>query len=305
MKKDRKSPRVDIHQHVTDRIIAAIEKGAGSFEMPWHRSGLDLSRPSNVDTGRAYRGVNVVALWVAAQSRGYATGVWGTYRQWQKANAQVRKGEKATLVVFYKDFEVEEQDPATGATTTETRLFARASAVFNGDQVDGWEPAVIERPNAVEAVAQADAFVQGTGADIRHGGDRAFYRPSSDHIQMPPMEAFRDTSSSTATEGYYSTLLHELTHWTGSDKRCDRQFGQRFGDQAYAMEELVAELGAAFLCADLGITLQPRQDHAAYIASWLKALKNDKKAVFTAASKANQAVDFLTGLQPETIEAAA
>ena len=207
MKKDRKSPRVDIHQHVTDRIIAAIEKGAGSFEMPWHRSGLDLSRPSNVDTGRAYRGVNVVALWVAAQSRGYATGVWGTYRQWQKANAQVRKGEKATLVVFYKDFEVEEQDPATGATTTETRLFARASAVFNGDQVDGWEPPVIERPNAVEAVAQADAFVQGTGADIRHGGDRAFYRPSSDHIQMPPMEAFRDTSSSTATEGYCMSSL--------------------------------------------------------------------------------------------------
>ena len=150
----------------------------------------------------------------------------------------------------------------------------------------------------------AEAFISATGADIRHGGQCAFYRPATDHIQMPERELFTGTQTSSATEAYYGTLLHELTHWTGAKTRCARNLTGRFGSQAYAMEELVAELGSAFLSAELGITPVPRPDHAGYIASWLKVLKEDKRAIFTAASKAAQAADFLQQFQPGTDEAA-
>jgi antirestriction protein ArdC len=183
---------------------------------------------------------------------------------------------------------------------------ARASYVFNADQVDGFEaPPLPEPKDPAQILDRAEAFIAATGADIRHGGNRAFYRFPDDFIQMPERERFMGTETSTATESYYSTLLHELTHWTGSAKRCDRAFGKRFGDEAYAVEELVAELGAAFLCADLGITLEPRADHAAYIDNWLKVLKADKKAIFTAASQAAKATDYLAGLQATEITEAA
>lgn len=162
-----------------------------------------------------------------------------------------------------------------------------------------------EPKDPAQILDAAEAFVAATGADIRHGGNHAFYRFPDDFIQMPERERFMGTETSTATESYYGTLLHE-THWTGCAKRCDREFGKRFGDDAYAVEELVAELGAAFLCDDLGITLEPRPDHAAYLDNWLKVLKADKKAIFTAASQAAKATDYLAGLQAtEVTEAAA
>ncbi|MCH8522907.1 zincin-like metallopeptidase domain-containing protein [Glycocaulis sp.] len=292
------STRPDIHTQITNQIIEAIEQGAGDWQMPWHRTGEGLNRPLNADTGNAYRGINVLSLWVAAEVRGFSTGLWGTYRQWQAKGAQVRKGEKASLVIFYKEYDAEDIDTETGETTDGKRRFARASYVFNADQVDGYErPEPPEAINPVEAIAQADAFIRTTGAKISHGGDRAYYRPSSDSIQMPEPSRFLGTPTSSATECYYSTLLHELTHWTGHAKRCDRQFGERFGDEAYAMEELVAELGAAFLCADLGIALTPRPDHAAYIDHWLKVLKADNRAIFTAAAQAAKAGEFLEKLQ--------
>ena len=297
--------RIDVYTQVTNNIIAAIEAGAGDWQMPWHRSGEGLNRPVNIDTNNAYRGINVVSLWAAAQARGFGTGTWGTYRQWQNNGAQVRKGEKASLVVFYKEFDVEE---ATDDSETEQgkRLMARASWVFNADQVDGYAaPSLPEPTDPVQVLDKAERFIAGTGAVVRHGGSRAFYRPSDDIIQMPERERFLGSETSTATESYYATLLHELTHWTGHDRRCDRQFGKRFGDDAYAMEELVAELGAAFLCADLGVTLIPRPDHAAYIDNWLKVLKVDKKAIFTAASQAAKATDYLGGLQSADITEAA
>ncbi|ADZ69035.1 ArdC family protein [Polymorphum gilvum] len=297
--------RIDVYTQVTNNIIAAIEAGAGDWQMPWHRSGEGLNRPVNIDTSKAYRGINVVSLWASAQARGFITGTWGTYRQWQANGCQVRKGEKSSLVVFYKEFEVEERND-TGETEHGKRLMARASWVFNADQVDGYEaPALPEPKDPVATVAAAERFITATGAIIRHGGTRAFYRPSDDIIQMPERERFLGTETSTATESYYATLLHELTHWTGDTRRCDRQFGKRFGDDAYAVEELVAELGAAFLCADLGVTLTPRPDHAAYIDSWLKVLKADKKAIFAAASAAAKATDFLAGLQATNITEAA
>jgi antirestriction protein ArdC len=178
-------------------------------------------------------------------------------------------------------------------------LFARASWVFNADQADRWTPPATSERNVVEAIDQAEAFTAATGADVRHGGDGAYYRRSDDHVQMPDRERFTGSATSTPTETYYATLLHELTHWMGHEGRLDRDLSGRFGNEAYAMEELVAGLGAAFLCADLLITNAPRLDHAACIANWLEVLKRDKRAIFTAARKAAQATDYLTSLQPK------
>lgn len=287
--------RFDIHQHITDQIVATIEKGAGEFRLPWH-SGGNIICPTNIASRKAYRGVNIIALWAASEARGFTTGVWGTYRQWAEAGAQVRKGEKSSYVVFYKEIDVAAEE---GNVETETRMFARATPVFSAEQVEGYTP--LARPEStVEPIAVADAFVQATQARIEHGGSRAYYRPSTDSIQLPLREDFIGTTTSTPQEAYYSTLLHELTHWTSHTDRCDRQLGKRFGDDAYAMEELVAELGAAFLCAELGITSDPRDDHAQYLASWLKVMKGDKKAIFTAASAASKAVTYLQGLQLTT-----
>jgi antirestriction protein ArdC len=289
-----KSERFDIHQHITDQIIAAIESGAGEFRLPWHRSAGNIMRPVNIASKNAYRGVNILTLWATADEKGYSSGTWGTYKQWAEAGAQVRKGENSAYIVFYKEITVGSDD----SDEAETRLFARATPVFAAEQVDGFAPPVIETPaTVIPPIEQAEAFVAKTGASITHGGSRAFYRPSTDSIQLPPREAFIGSPTSTAAEAYYSTLLHELTHYTSHESRCNRQLGKRFGDDAYAMEELVAELGAAFLCADLGISDAPRPDHAQYLDHWLTVMKADKKAIFTAASKASEAVTFLAALQ--------
>jgi antirestriction protein ArdC len=290
--------RIDVHQAVTDQIIAAIEAGVTTWQMPWHRTGEGLNRPTNIDTGNAYRGVNVVALWASAQIRGYSNGIWGTYRQWANQQCQVRKGEKASLIVFYKELDITRDGTHSEEQAQDTVMFARASWVFNADQVDGYEPPqAASAPAAVASIDVADSFIRATGADIRHGGTRAFYRHADDFIQMPERERFLGSATSSPTETYYATLLHELTHWTGHEKRCDRQFGERFGDEAYAMEELVAELGAAFLCTDVGISAELRPDHAQYIDHWLKVMKADKKAIFTAAAQAAKAAEFLKQLQ--------
>ena len=289
--------RFDIHQHIIDKIVNAIERGAGDFLLPWHRSAGNIMRPVNIASKKAYRGVNVVALWAYAEEFGYSSGTWGTYKQWTEAGAQVRKGEKAAYVVFYKELEFA-ADPESGDAETATRLFARATPVFAAEQVDGYQVPVIDLPaTVITPIEHAEAFVAATGATIHYGGSRAFYRPSTDSIQLPPREAFIGSPTSTAAESFYSTLLHELVHYSSHPSRCNRQIGKRFGDYAYAIEELIAELGAAFLCADLGITDEPRADHAQYLASWLAVLKADKKAIFTAASKASGAAAFLAAFQ--------
>ncbi len=289
--------RNDVYEAITDRVIAAIEEGAGEWQMPWHRSGV--SRPVNALTKKPYRGVNVVALWASAEAYRYGSGFWATYRQWRELEAQVRKGERASLIVFWKELEREVEDDKTGERQRKKTLFARASWVFNADQVDGWAPPAAPERNLVQALDRAEAFTAATRADIRHGGDRAYYRRSSDHVQIPDRERFTGSATSTPTETYYATLLHELTHWSGHESRLDRDLSSRFGNEAYAMEELVAELGAAFLCADLSITNTPRPDHAAYIGNWLEVLKRDKRAIFSAARKAADATDYLASLQPE------
>jgi antirestriction protein ArdC len=280
--------RFDIHQHLTDRIVAAIEAGAGQWQMPWHR-GSGSRHPVNIASGNKYRGVNVLGLWVEAQVNGYGSHLWGTYRQWAEKGAIVRKGQKASYVVFYKEIEVASDED--NEDERKSRLFARATPVFNADQIEGLERA--SAATSVEELQDVDGFIGRTEAKVIHGGNRACFIPKLDEIHMPLRDAFTGSATSTATEAYYSTLLHELTHWTALPHRCDRDLSGRFGTEAYAMEELVAELGAAFLCAELGIAVEPRVDHAQYLAHWLKVLKADKRAIFTASSKAGEAVAFL------------
>ena len=258
--------------------------------MAYVGSGRFAFSPVNVVSKKPYRGINTVCLWAAAQAKGYCSGEWGTYQQWQDRGAQVRKGEKSTLVVFWKfanstaDSQSDGDTPAGGSQL----LFTKGYSVFNAAQVDGYTPKVdAERP-MLERIEQADAFFKAIGSDVRHGGNQAFYSPAGDYVQMPPFHAFRDGLS------YYSTLAHEHTHWTANAARCNRELGKRFGDHAYAAEELIAELGAAFTCAHLGLSTEPREDHAQYLQSWLRVLKADKRAIFTAASKAQQAADWLT-----------
>ena len=250
--------------------------------------------PLNVSSGKPYHGVNVLMLWAAAESQGFNAGTWGTYRQWQDIEAQVRKGEKSTSIVFFKELPARPEDEEE-----EKRFVARSFRVFNADQVDGYQPALPPAEDLTQRLAGVEAFVASTGAKIRHGGGRAFFSPSQDLIQMPDRARFTGTATSTPTEGYYSTLLHELTHWSGHESRLARDLSGRFGKEAYAMEELVAELGAAFLCAEQHITPQPRPDHAAYLANWLQVLKGDKRAIFSAAAKASQASTYLGQLHAQ------
>ena len=292
--------RADIYQRITDQIAAAIEAGAGKWQMPWHpgANGAAPRLPVNAATGKPYRGVNTVVLWAAGQAEGYPGAAWATYRQWAELGAQVRKGERASPVVFWKISGQEEQEDAEDGTedNRRPRMFARGYSVFNAVQVDGWEaPALPVLPES-ERIGHAEAFFAALGANIRHGGNRACYMPSLDQVRMPPFPAFRDAVA------YYATLAHEATHLTGHPSRCNRDLRGRFGEEAYAAEELVAELGAAFVCADLALAPEPRPDHAAYVASWLKVLWSDKRAIFTAAAKAQAAADWMHARQPTSAE---
>lgn len=286
----------DLHAQITNLIVTAIDQGDGVTALPWRRTGLPNCLPTNAHSKVSYNGINIVALWASAMLRGYPFGLWATYRQWAELGAQVRKGEKASTVVFYKEYAVD-ADPAD-ADDNGVRRVARASSVFNVAQVDSFAlPEMPELPPVIR-LERAEALVSSTRADIRHGGDSAFYRRraddgSGDFIQMPDERLFQAEQESQRSEDYYSVLLHELTHWTSPADRCDRALGKRFGDAAYAMEELVAELGAAFLCAELGITAKLRADHAGYIAHWLKVMKSDKRAIFTAAARASEAAVYL------------
>lgn len=290
------TPKYDVFQRVTHQIIAAIEAGAGEYRMPWNPrlcGGASVLLPHNAVGRYAYRGVNVLSLWASQQAHGYATAEWASYRQWAAAGAQVRAGEKGTMTVFFKAIDIAEDrdDDHDGGTHSRRAAFvARAAFVFNHAQVDGYEPPPTPPLPEIERHAAADTLITASGAIIHHGGPRACYVPSKDEIHLPPPGSFRDA------EAYYGTALHEMVHWSGHPNRCARDLRNRFGSEAYATEELVAELGAAFLCAELGISPEPRHDHAQYIENWLKVLRNDKRAIFTAASRASQAAAYLTDL---------
>ncbi|MEJ0051702.1 MAG: zincin-like metallopeptidase domain-containing protein [Methylovirgula sp.] len=289
----------DVYQKITNQIVSELEKGVRPWLKPWsaeHAAGK-IVRPLRAN-GMPYRGINILMLWSAAMANGFATPIWMTFKQALDLSAHVRKGEHGSLVVYADKIVRTGRDAETGEESEETIPFLKAYTVFNVEQIDGlpahYYAKAVPRGTSIQRIAHADGFFAATGAIVRHGGNRAFYSPSSDHVQMPPFEAFRDA------ESYYATLAHECTHWTRHASRLDRDFGRkRWGDGGYAMEELVAELASAFLSADLDLTPEVREDHAAYIGSWLKVLKNDKRAIFTAASHAQRAADFLHGLQQQ------
>ena len=303
--------RVDVHEAITAKIVAAIEAGAGEFQMPWHRPGVAFTLPKNALTEKTYRGSNILSLWIDADEKKFEHQTWATFKQWQELGAQVRKGEKGSLIVKYGEWVPKTaRDDAKADTGSDDadagkRLFAKAAYVFNAQQVDGYSIAPsVPRPDLTERLEHVDAFIAATRAEFREGGQRAFYRHrdskgEGDFIQMPPRNLFTGTATSTPTESYESTRLHEISHWVGAEHRLNRKFGERFGDKAYSFEELVAELSAAFLCAELEITNTPRVDHAQYIANWVAVLKGDAKAIFSAASQATRTVDYLVGLQPK------
>lgn len=280
----------DIYEKITQRILADLRDGTPTWQRPWATSGRALVPLRH--NGVPYQGVNILLPWAAAIDRGYASPHWMTYRQAKELGGQVRRGERASHVFFAKTVKkrpdgtegrpADEDDP-------EVLHVRRAYAVFNTDQIDDLpEKYRVEIPevNPGERLARCEAWFAALGVDIRHGGERAFYSPANDYIRMPPFASFR------SPEAYYATLAHECCHLTGAKDRLARDMSKR-DQESVAREELVAELGSAFLCADLGLSPEPREDHAPYIASWLKALDDDPRAVATAATQAQRAVDFL------------
>lgn len=297
--------RTDIYTRITDQIVTELEKGVRPWLKPWnaeHAAGR-ITRPLR-HNGIPYQGINTLMLWSAAVAAGYAAPIWMTFKQAKELGAHIRKGEKGASVVYANTITRTETDADTGDEAEREIPFMKGYTVFNVEQVEGL-PAQFYAPAAprldpVRRIDHAEAFFTATKADIRHGGNQAYYSVTHDYVQMPPFETFRDA------ESYYATLAHECTHWTRHPARLERDFGRkRWGDEGYAMEELVAELGSAFLSADLDLTPEPRDDHAAYIASWLEVLKDDKRAIFTAASHAQRAADFLNGLQKSAEQEAA
>lgn len=293
----------DLYQEVTDRIVEALENGVdGTWRRPWNtaRAG-DVGTPYNPCGRYFYRGMNVFMLAMSAAAAGWPTVEFATYRQWAAKGAQVRKGEKGTLTVFWTKWTPADadDDDAEDGKRRGARMVLKSAHVFNAAQVDGYSPAGAPALPEFERHAACEAAIAATGAAIVHGGDRACYIPAIDEIRMPVREAFKEPAA------YYATTFHELAHWTGAKARCDRNLSGRFGSDAYAAEELVAELAAAFLCGAYGIANEPRPDHAQYVASWLRVLKADKRAIFTAASAAQKSADFVRGFSEAEERAAA
>ena len=278
----------NLHQEITDRIVARLKAGVCPWRQPWSGKGFG-AMPRNAATGRAYSGANVLLLWSRAQESGYAAPLWLTFKQALELGANVRKGEKGETVIYVAKIVKEDKDGARRAIP-----FLKAYTVFNIAQCDNL-PAKIVAPNAAAHVVNpntrdeiADAFIASTGADVRHGEARAYYRPVGDYVNLPAFETFNGASS------YYATTFHELGHWTGAEKRLDRTFGKKFGDQAYSAEELVAELTSAFLCGEFGF--DNNDVDADYIAHWVSFLTDHSSAIITSAAAASRAVEFMRGL---------
>jgi antirestriction protein ArdC len=289
----QRTEKQDIYTRITNQIVSHLEKGVRSWVRPWnaeHAAGR-ITRPLR-HNGKPYSGINVLSLWASAMAQNFAAPIWMTFKQASELDAHIRKGEKGSLVVYADSITRKETDEKTGDEIDREIPFLKGYTVFNVEQIEGL-PGVYYAKAAptldpVARIEHAEKFFAALGATIRYGGNRAFYSIAADAIQMPPFESFQDADS------YYATLAHECTHWTGSKARLDRDFGgHRFGSEGYAVEELVAELGAAFLCADLELALEPREDHASYIATWLKVLAADNRAVFTAAAHAQRATEFI------------
>ncbi|GAJ95446.1 hypothetical protein RRH01S_12_00030 [Rhizobium rhizogenes NBRC 13257] len=301
MSRKAEGERADIYTRITDRIVADLEKGVRPWMKPWNAANTEgrITRPLR-HNGLPYSGMNVLLLWSEGMARGFTSPMWMTFKQALELGAAVRKGETGSTVVFASRFTKAETD-RNGNDVDREIPFLKAYSVFNVGQIDGLPDHYYHRPtpalDPVERIEIADRFFRNTGAVIRHGGSQAYYSPATDHIQMPPFETFRDAPS------YVATLSHESVHWVGAPLRLNRDLSRYHKDRSErAREELIAELGSCFLCADLGIApeLEPRPDHASYLQSWLTVLSNDKRAIFQAAAHAQRAVSYLHDLQGAT-----
>lgn len=268
--------KIDIYEEVTAQIVSALEAGVAPWVKPW-KDGAQPDLPYNASSGREYNGINQILLGMQA----YSSNGWLTFKQAKDLGGSIRKGEKSTIVVYWQFLRQGEDGDVR------TIPLIKAYRVFNLDQCEGIDEGKLKRHVPAQAGEGGfNAVARDAGAIVNHGGSKAFYNPSSDHIVVPSIDVF------TSASAYEATLAHELVHWTGHKSRCNREFGKRFGNEAYAFEELVAEIGAAFACARLGVEQEGLQ-HAEYVSAWLKVLKDDKRAIFTAASKARDAVNFL------------
>lgn len=297
----------NLYQEVTDKILAELQKGAAPWVKPWSQTA-GRNVPMNATTNRPYSGINVVLFWLA-QNEGWPTPRFLTFKQAKEAGGHVKAGEHGTKVYFVKKLNVRDRNAPEDASDEDAlkRIsMLREYTVFNVAQCDDLSDKIVNGPqgepkprNGDERDATVDEFIAATGAEVTEGHDKAFYAPGPDRICMPDFKSF----DSAAT--FYGALLHELTHWTGHKSRLDRTFGERFGDHKYAAEELVAELGAAFLCAEFSID-GSMVNPAGYIQNWIAMLKHDSRAFFTAASAAQKAADFLRGkiLEDEAAQAA-
>lgn len=294
----------DLYTRITSSIVSSLEQGVRPWLRPWsaeHAAGR-ITRPLR-SNGVPYQGINVLMLWSEAVAKGYSAPIWMTFKQALELGACVRKGEHGSLVVYAGSFRRTETNEQTGEDTERDIPFLKGYTVFNVEQVEGLPERFYGRPeprlDPIQRIEKAETFFAALAADIRHGGNQAYYTVTHDFVQMPHFETFRDA------ESYYATLAHECIHWTRHGKRLERDFGRkRFGDEGYAMEELVAELGSAFVCSAIDLTPEVRDDHASYIAHWLKVLKDDKRAIFTAAAHAQRAADYLAARQQALLQAA-
>jgi antirestriction protein ArdC len=287
-----------LYQEITDRIVAELEAGCVPWVQPWGSSGINaaLGLPKNAATGRKYSGINILILWSTVTARGFTGQGWLTFRQALALGGNVRKGEKGTTVVYADRFvpDGERTRAADAGEEPEAIPFLKRFTVFNTDQcadLPADTGAAAPPPPEHLILPQAEALIRATGADLRIGGERAFYVPSADYIQVPPPSAYFEPAN------WHRTVCHELGHWTGAEARLNRDFSGRFGSSAYAREELVAEMTSAFVCAALSIT--PTVRHADYLGSWLEVLREDNRAIIRAASAASKAADYLLAFRKE------
>jgi antirestriction protein ArdC len=288
--------RQSLYGEVTARIIAELEEGRLPWVQPWDASRCPCMMPANAVSGRIYSGINVLILWAAGIGGGFRSQRWLTYKQAAAAGGNVRRGEKGTVVCYADRFTPKDEAAKAQGEDREARTvaFLKRFTVFNLDQCEGLpegllgEPAL---PDPVIAIAEADRIIAATGADFRIGGSEAFYSPGQDYVQVPPQAAFHEPIN------WFRTALHELGHWVGGKGRLERDQSGWFGSLAYAKEEIVAEMTAAFTCATLGI--QPTVRHADYIGAWLEAMRADEKAIFRAASAASKGADYLLAFEED------
>lgn len=282
--------RQSLYGEVTARVIAELEEGRLPWVQPWDSARCPCTMPHNAVSGRVYSGINVLILWCEAVERQFSSQRWLTYKQAEQAGGHVRRGEKGTVICYADRFTPKDEAAKAAGEDREARqiAFLKRFTVFNLDQIEGLpeqyagDPVV---PDPVMAIAEVDRLIAASGADFRIGGNEAFYSPGQDYVQVPPQAAFHEPVN------WFRTALHELGHWVGGKGRLERDQSGRFGSMAYAKEELVAEMTAAFTCATLGI--QPTVRHSDYIGAWLEAMRADEKSIFRAASAASKGADYL------------